>query len=338
MSLLDIKNLTVALNSPSGLITAVDKVSISLADGEIHALTGESGSGKSLVAKAIVGMLSDDWTVIADRMFYNGNDLQQMEFQQRRELMGKEISIIFQDPGNSLDPIMRIEDQLLEVLPSPKKKGVLNFFTRHKQLRQSAITLLHQVGVKDHERLLKSYPQDISEGLCQKVVIAMAIAQKPRLLLADEPTATMEPRGQGQLFRLLKKLNQLHNMSILLLSHDMYTAAQLSDRITMMYSGHVVESGKTQKMIEYPLHPYTEAMVNSTPSFLGQLAKRAPLPELRGSVPTLQHMPIGCRLGPRCPYAQRACVETPTLQRIKGRSYRCHFPLNLDALRKKVTS
>ncbi|RCU43658.1 MULTISPECIES: oligopeptide/dipeptide ABC transporter ATP-binding protein [Corallincola] len=338
MSLLDIKNLTIALNTQDGLVTAVDKVSLSLADGEIHALAGESGSGKSLLAKAIIGLLSDDWTVIADRMFYEGEDLQAMDFQQRRELMGNEIAMIFQDPANSLDPIVRIEEQLLEALPRTITKGPLNFFRARKKLRQQAITLLHQVGVKDHERLLKAYPHEISEGLCQKVVIAMAIALRPRLLIADEPTATMEPRAQGQLFRLLRKFNQLHNMSILLLSHDMYTAAQLSTRITMMYSGHVVESGLTERMIQFPVHPYTEAMVASTPSFSGQVTKKAPLPELRGGVPTLQHMPIGCRLGPRCPYAQRQCVELPLLKRFKGRSYRCHYPLNLDALRKKDKS
>ncbi|GAA5218932.1 oligopeptide/dipeptide ABC transporter ATP-binding protein [Corallincola platygyrae] len=335
MSLLDIKNLSITLKTENGEITAVDRVSLSLADGEIHALAGESGSGKSLLAKAISGLLSDDWSVIADRMFYNGEDLQAMDYQDRRELMGSEIAMIFQDPENSLDPIMRIEEQLIETLPKPDSKGPFSFFRAHKRLRQSAISLLHQVGVKDHERLLKAYPHDVSEGLCQKVVIAMAIAHRPRLLIADEPTATMEPRAQGQLFRLLRKFNQLHNMSILLLSHDLYTAAQLSNRITMMYCGHVVESGLTKRMIAHPVHPYTEAMVNSTPSFSGQLIHKSSLPELRGGVPTLQHLPIGCRLGPRCPYAQKECVEVPALKRFKGRSYRCHFPLNLEALRKK---
>lgn len=333
MSLLDVKNLTVSMRTGGEKLCMVDHVSFTVAEGEILGLVGESGSGKSLIAKAIVGILSDDWEVIADRLYYGDKDLLEMSSRERRELMGKDIAMIFQDPASCLDPIVKVGVQIIEALPAEGYTGP--FWGKHRWLKQQAITLLHQVGIREHDRLLNSYPHELSDGLCQKVMIAMAVANKPRLLVADEPTTAMEPATETQIFKLLMKLNQLHNMSILLVSHNLNTIRRLSHRTMVVYCGQVMESAPTERLLTQPLHPYTEALLLSSPDRLSAAATKAPLPTLRGGIPTIQHLPIGCRLGPRCPRAQRECVMSPNTVKVKGRIYRCHFPLGLSKLKKR---
>ena len=324
MSLLDIRNLSIHGRNDTDEAPLVDRISLTLADGEILALVGESGSGKSLVAQAVLGMLSDEWVMNAERISFDDIDLLHIDHDSHRALLGEDMAMIFQDPAACLDPMMRVSEQLLESMP---KTTPWWQFSRRKRL-QALISMLHQVGVRDHERLLTAYPHEISAGLAQKVMIAMAIARRPRLLIADEPTISMEPSTQGQLLRLLSKLNQLHKMSILLLSHDINMAARFADRLAVIYCGQVVEAGPADAIINQPMHPYTEALLASTAAGLCRQPPKTPLPELRGGMPRRDHLPIGCRLGPRCGYARKACVTMPELTRSKVRDYRCHYPLN----------
>jgi cationic peptide transport system ATP-binding protein len=328
MPLLDIRNLTIELETPDGIIKAIDRVNLSINPGEIRGLVGESGSGKSLVAKAIMGILSDRWHVSADRLRYNGVDLLSLSARERRKLMGSEIAMVFQDPSSCLDPNDTVGHQMHESLA--KVSPDVPFWQR-KQWREVRIRqLLHKVGIRDHRRVMDSYPSELSEGMCQKVLIAMAIAYKPRLLIADEPTTLIERSAQTQIFKLFKKLNQLHDVSILLITHDLEYIERWTQTITVMYSGQTVESGLTKQIFKQPFHPYTMALLRSMPHFDDKLTHKSQLNALSGCVPTIQHLPIGCRLGPRCPNAQRRCVEMPQMKKSRGHYYSCHFPITYD--------
>jgi cationic peptide transport system ATP-binding protein len=325
MHLLDIRNLTIELHTEDGVIRAVDKVNLSLKEGEVHALVGESGSGKSLIAKAIVGVLNSRWTVTADRMHWQGVDLMRLSPEKRRKIVSKYMAMIYQEPSRSLDPTAKIFEQVAESLPENTfKKGV---FRRNTERKEKVKALLHKVGIREHVRVASSYPHELSEGICQKVMIAMAIARNPKLLIADEPTTALESTTRAQIFRLLKSLNQLKNMSVLMISHELEEITQWSHSMHVLYCGQMVEAGPTQKVFYEPLHPYTQALVNSLPDYAQGLAHKEPFYALKGTIPPLQHLPIGCRLGPRCPQAQKQCVVTPHQSQSHGHAYACHFPL-----------
>jgi cationic peptide transport system ATP-binding protein len=325
MLLLDIKNLTIELNTPDGLIRAVDKVNFSLREGETRGLVGESGSGKSLIAKAIVGVLNQRWQVTADRFHWAGQDLLRMTSAQQRKIIGRDIAMIYQEPSLSLDPTDVIIDQLEEAIPDHQLEGP--WWRRRYHRRRKAIALLHKVGIRDHKAILHSYPYQLSEGICQRVTIAMAIAKSPKLLIADEPTTALESSNQAQLFRLLASFNQLKGTAILLISHELESIARYTQSVSVLYCGQLVEAGETAVILKQPLHPYTNALIKSVPEFQPELPAKTPLYALPGSIPVLQHLPIGCRLGPRCPNARKECVKTPKLERLHNHYYSCHFPL-----------
>lgn len=327
MPQLDIRNLTIEIETPQGLVKAVDKFSLTLADGEIRGLVGESGSGKSLVAETIVGIAKDTWHVTADRMHFDNIDLLALSPKERRRIMGRDIAMVFQEPSSCLDPSETIGAQLKEAMPAQKIKGA---WWQHWSWRYTqAVSLLHRVGIRNSKAVMSSYPFELSEGVCQKVMIAMAIANQPKLLVADEPTNAMEASNQAQILRLLEKVNKLSGTTILLISNDLTTFAQLTDNITVMYCGQAVESGTREQLLTKPHHPYTAALLQMMPDLDGSLPHKSRLNILPGAIPPLQSLPIGCRLGPRCPNAQKQCVITPPLAKYKGQSYYCHFPLNM---------
>ncbi len=325
MNLLDIRNLSIELKTANQDILAVDKVSLAMKEGEVRGLVGESGSGKSLLAQAIMGVLDDKWHVHADRFHWRGIDLLRLTVAERKAVLSRDIAMIFQEPMACLDPTTTIGEQLAEAIDSKQLSG---FYWQKKQQRKYAIVkLLHKVGIKKHTQCLKSYPHQLTEAICQRVMIAIALASRPLLLIADEPTAAMESTNQGQIFRLLSSLNQLKNMSILLISHDLENITHWTNTITVMYSGQFVEAGTTEQIFNSPLHPYTRALVDSSPKANWQLPSKSRLMTLPGSIPILQHLPIGCRLGPRCPRAQQDCVKAPTIVNFHGHKISCHFPL-----------
>ncbi|MCC4831553.1 ATP-binding cassette domain-containing protein [Shewanella sp. 1_MG-2023] len=325
MPLLDIRNLTIELDTPQGTVKVLEKVSLTINPGEVHGLVGESGSGRSLLAKAVLGVLGPNWNIIADRMMWDGQNLLEMTSKQRRNLMGTDMTMIFQDPSGSLDPVKTIGSQLIESL-TPNK--AVPFWRRSKDTHLTAQKWLHKVGIKKPKAIMKSYPWELTEGECQKVMIAMAVANHPRLLIADEPTNSMELSTQAQIFRLLSQLNQLQNVSILLVSHELETLVKWCDRISILYSGQIMESGPVSELLTKPYHPYTKALFKNLPEHTGKMRHKSYLPSLQGSSPSLQHLPAGCRLGPRCPDAQRECVIQPNLAHEKDRYFACHFPYN----------
>lgn len=327
MVLLDIRNLTIEIETPQGLVKAVDKFNLRLNAGEVRGLVGESGSGKSLVAETIVGIAKDTWHVTADRMMFDNIDLLSLSSTERRRIMGNDIAMVFQEPSSCLDPAQKIGAQLQEGMPNrpASGKGWQHWQWRRKQ----AIELLHRVGIREPKRIMNAYPFELSEGVCQKVMIAMAIANQPKLLIADEPTNAMEASNHAQILRLLERVNTLSDTTILLISNDLTTFAKLTDSLTVMYCGQAVESGKREQVLAQPRHPYTAALLHMMPDLDGSLPHKSRLNILPGAIPPLQSLPIGCRLGPRCPNAQRKCIITPPLAIYKGQRYYCHFPLNM---------
>ncbi|MFP3029551.1 MAG: oligopeptide/dipeptide ABC transporter ATP-binding protein [Arsenophonus sp.] len=329
MPLLDIRNLTIEFMTTKGPVKAVDNVSLQLNDGEIRGLAGESSSGKSLIAKAICGVTKDNLKMNADRFHFLDIDLLKLSERQRRRVIGHNISMIFQEPQSCLDPAENIGKQLIQSIPEWTFKGRWCRRFRWRRIRR-AIELLHRVGIKDHDNIMYSYPYELTEGECQKVMIAIALANHPRLLIADEPTNAMESTTQAQIFRLLDGLNQNNNMTILLISHNIQIMRKLVDRISVLYCGQIVESATPEELLIRPHHPYTQALIRTVPDFGSQLRHKSRLkPTLPGTIPSLDHLPIGCRLGPRCPYAQKTCIITPPIRLIKNRAFACHFPLNI---------
>ncbi|MCT8741454.1 ATP-binding cassette domain-containing protein [Glaesserella parasuis] len=323
MALLDIRHLSIEIDTPNGRIKMVDNINLTLDSGEICGLVGESGSGKSLIAKVICGLVKDEWIITADRFRFNDIELLKLSPYQRRKLVSDQISMIFQDPLSCLDPSERIGKQLIETI---RFKG--KWWERFGWKKKKAIELLHKVGIKDHKDIMQSYPTDITEGEAQKVMIAMAVANQPRLLVADEPTNTMESTTQLQIYRLLSSMNKNLGTSIILVSNDMLSIYKWVDSFNVLYCGQTVEIAEKETIMETPYHPYTAVLFHSLPDFSKPLPFKGRLNTLKGSVPMLQDMPIGCRLGPRCPFAQKKCVVKPPLRKFRQHEFACHFPIN----------
>lgn len=328
MVLLDIRNLRIDIKTSNGLIRIVDNVSFTLNEGEICGLVGESGSGKSLIAKVICNAFKDSWIVTADRFRFNDVELLKLTPTQRRQIVGKEISMVFQDPLTCLDPSQKIGKQLIQNIPGWTFKG--HWWQRLFGWRKRrAIELLHRVGIKEHKEIMRSYPHELTEGEGQKVMIAIAVANQPRLLIADEPANSVESITRVQIFKLLSSMNQNQGTSILLASNDINSISEWCDAFVVLYCGQNSESGPREAILENPHHPYTQALLHSIPDFTQPLPFKSQLGTLKGSVPLLEEMPLGCRLGPRCPFAQKKCITKPTALRVKQHEFYCHFPINL---------
>ena len=328
MVLLDIRNLRIDIKTPNGLIRIVDNVSFTLNEGEICGLVGESGSGKSLIAKVICNAFKDSWIVTADRFRFNDVELLKLTPTQRRQIVGKEISMVFQDPLTCLDPSQKIGKQLIQNIPGWTFKG--HWWQRLFGWRKRrAIELLHRVGIKEHKDIMRSYPHELTEGEGQKVMIAIAVANQPRLLIADEPANSVESITRVQIFKLLSSMNQNQGTSILLASNDINSISEWCNSFIVLYCGQNAESGPKESILENPHHPYTQALLHSIPDFTQPLPFKGHLGTLKGTVPLLEQMPMGCRLGPRCPFAQKKCIVKPTALRIKQHEFFCHFPINL---------
>ncbi|WP_299072618.1 oligopeptide/dipeptide ABC transporter ATP-binding protein [uncultured Paraglaciecola sp.] len=330
MILLDIKNLTLEIDISSGWVKALDKINMVIHEGQIHALVGESGSGKSLIVKAIVGALPNRWRITADRMTWKGKNLLTMSPKARRKLIRKDISVIFQNPLESLDPSLTLGQQIKEMLPSNQFTKTW-FWQNNKEKHALAVKLLHKVGIKDHQQCLTSYPHQITNDVVQKFMVAMALASEPKLIIADDPTRGMEITSKTQILKLLARVNQVKSLSVMFVSHDLLAISSMASYVTVLYCGQTVESGELKQLRKRAFHPYTQALLDSAPSFRKDLPPKSPLRSLDGSIPTLHHLPIGCRLGPRCPRARKECVATPQIRRVHTHFYTCHFPLHWEA-------
>ncbi|MFI8416120.1 dipeptide ABC transporter ATP-binding protein [Serratia sp. NPDC078593] len=326
MALLNVDKLSVHFGDEGTPFRAVDRISYRVEQGQVVGIVGESGSGKSVSSLAIMGLIDFPGKVMADKLEFNGQDLRKLSEKERRQLVGSEVAMIFQDPMTSLNPCYTVGYQIMEAL---KVHQGGNRRTR----RQRAIDLLNQVGIPDPASRLDVYPHQLSGGMSQRVMIAMAIACRPKLLIADEPTTALDVTIQAQIIELLLELQQRENMALLLITHDLALVAEAAHQIIVMYAGQVVESGKAEEIFRAPRHPYTQALLRALPEFAADKARLASLP---GVVPGKYDRPSGCLLNPRCPYATERCRhEEPELRSIPGRQVKCHTPLD-DAGRPTV--
>ncbi len=318
-ALLEVRGLTVAFPAPGGTsLIAVDDVSFHVDAGEVVGIVGESGSGKSVTALATMGLVDEPGRVRAARLAFDGRDLQTMSARERRTLLGADIAMIFQDPSSSLNPSFTVAFQLMETI-------ALHEGGSRKARRARALELLKAVEIADAELRLDAYPHQLSGGMSQRVMLAMAIACNPRLLIADEPTTALDVTVQAQMLALLKKLQEERGMALVLITHDLGVVSEVADRVLVMYAGQVVETAAVPEIFEQPRHPYTEALLAALPE---RNAGRRRLQSLPGVVPGALDRPQGCLLSPRCPYVQPRCrAERPALFELGDARARCFFPL-----------
>lgn len=314
-ALLEIRNLTTAFPGEDRLLKAVDGVSFSLQKGEVLCLVGESGCGKSMTALSILRLVPPPGSIIGGEMLFDGRNLMTMEAEEIRLIRGDRISMVFQEPMSALNPVFTIGDQVSEVLRIHRNMD-------RGEAHLKAVELLEEVGIPDPERRTGEYPHQMSGGMQQRALIAMAMACEPDLLIADEPTTALDVTVQAQILRLMERLIRGHDRSLLLITHDLGVVAEVADRVCVMYAGVIVEISPVKPLFADPGHPYTMGLMASLPSPGDRSYHSIP-----GSVPDLADMPSGCRFHPRCPRVQEVCrKEEPELKESGGRSVRCYFP------------
>lgn len=319
MALLEINELSVHFGDKKQPFKAVDRIGYTVEQGQVVGIVGESGSGKSVSSLAIMGLIDYPGQVMAESLNFNGYDLQKISAKEKRKLVGAEVAMIFQDPMTSLNPCYTVGYQIMEAIKVHQGGS-------KKSRRERAIDLLGCVGIPDPASRLDTYPHQLSGGMSQRVMIAMAIACKPKLLIADEPTTALDVTIQGQIIELLLELQKKDDMALILITHDLALVAEAAQKIIVMYAGQVVETGEASEIFKFPQHPYTQALLRSLPEFT---ADKSRLASLAGVVPGKYDRPMGCLLNPRCPYATELCQrEEPPLKGDIGRQVKCHTPLN----------
>ncbi len=310
---LSIRGLSVAVGAREGT-PLVDEVFLDVFPGETVGLVGESGSGKSLTCMALLDLLPSSLTVKGE-VRLEGENVHEMSPKRLREVRGTTAAMIFQEPMSSLNPVLTVKVQLFEALRGAE-------YPNAKLKLARAVELLDLVGINQPERRLNQYPHELSGGMCQRVMIAIALGGNPKVLIADEPTTSLDVTIQAQVLQLLKDLTSRLGMALLLVTHDLGVVAQSCDRVCVMYAGRIIEHGAVRSIFESPTHPYTEGLLKSLPSIDGVWHR---LPSLSGSVPVVDSMPPGCRYHPRCPLAvDRCAVEVPPLSQMPtGASVAC---------------
>lgn len=299
--IVEINHLKVKFPVRKNWLPAVDEVDLTIHAGEIIGIVGESGSGKSVMSQTILRLRDHDTAVKYEgEILFEGKDLLQSPLSEIRDIRGNDISIIFQDPLNSLSPVHTVEKQLSEVL-------ILHKQLTKDEARKQTIEMLHLTGIPDPEACLKKYPFELSGGMQQRVMIAMALACEPKLLIADEPTTALDVTIQEQILRLMKQLNETMGMSVLFITHDMGVVSQLCHRVKVMYLGQIVEDAGTEQLFDEPLHPYTEGLISCIPHLETERGKS--LPTIPGTVPSLSEIPKGCHFCTRCKYADDRCFQ-----------------------------
>lgn len=318
-NLLEVKRLrTEFFSDKKRSVTAVNGISFSIGKGEIVGLVGESGCGKSVTSLSLMGLLgSTTGRVTAGEAIFEGQDLFGLGKNKMRRIRGGKMSMIFQEPMSSLNPAMRIDRQLIEGIR-------LHSDMSRAQAREKALAILGQVGIPDPKRIMKNYPHQLSGGMSQRVMIAMAMSCQPKLLIADEPTTALDVTIQAQILALMKGIQKKEGMSILLITHDLGVVAEMCSRAIVMYAGEIVEEAPVDILFDRPAHPYTMGLIASVPK-MGSGVKV--LPSIPGSVPDLSALPSGCRFAPRCRFATERCHEEKPDLTCRGEAHRsrCFF-------------
>ena len=314
---LRVENLTIDIPMAQGTLHAVRGIDFELKRGETLCIVGESGSGKSLTSLAIMGLLSKKMRCNAARLDFSGIDLRKQSPRAMRALRGDRMAMIFQEPMTSLNPVYTVGEQIAEIVRRHRPVG-------RTEARARALEMLERVKVPAAKRRLDDYPHQMSGGMRQRVMIAMALANDPRLLIADEPTTALDVTIQAQILDLMRELQQETGTALILITHDLGVVAEIADKVAVMYAGRIVETGPVAAIFDDPQHPYTLGLISSIPS-LGERAGR--LAAIPGMVPTVERMPAGCRFAPRCPFSDAACrTEAPPLAEISaGHAVACRY-------------
>jgi len=325
MTLLSIRNLSVDFATVSGAFRAVDSVDLDVDTGEIVAIVGESGSGKSVSMLALMGLLPWTATVTANQLLFDGHDLKALSAAARRKIVGKDLAMIFQEPMSSLNPCFQVGWQIKEALR-------IHLGLDRRACHARAVELFEQVGIPAPEKRLSAFPHQLSGGMNQRVMIAMAIACKPKLLIADEPTTALDVTIQAQILDLLIELRSETGMGLVLITHDMGVVAETAERVCVQYAGQKIEEQPVVSLFGTPHHPYTGALLDALP----ERAVNKHLPTIPGVVPGQFDRPEGCLFSPRCRFADARCkIEPPQPLGAKFGQARCHYPINVD---KRVAS
>lgn len=327
--LVDIQHERLSFFTPAGEVKALNDVSIHLKEGEVLGIVGESGSGKSVTAYSLMGLTAYPGKLIGGELHFNGHEVEKMTEKDFSKMRGKEVSIIFQDPLTSLNPVYTIGNQIIEVIR-------LHTDADKKKAYARAVELLSLVGINEPEKRMKQYPHELSGGMRQRVMIAMALCCQPRLLIADEPTTALDVTIQAQILQLLKQLNENEQMNIILITHDLGVVASLAKRIEVMYGGLIMEEGTTEEIFEHPTHPYTRALLHAIPKCESGCRER--LEPIPGMAPSLANPPAGCPFVTRCRFACEECKKGIPSMRVYSdtQSSRCIFTKEeLDEKEKK---
>jgi peptide/nickel transport system ATP-binding protein len=312
--LLEVEHLRIEVPTRRGVLTAVDDISFTIASGEVLGVVGESGAGKSLTGAAIIGLLEPPLRIAGGQVLLDGRRIDDLPYEAMRRIRGKEIGAIFQDPLTSLNPLYTIGQQLVETIRTHLDLGL-------RAAHERALALLREVGISGAEQRIDHYPHQFSGGMRQRVVIALALAANPRLIVADEPTTALDVSIQAQIIALLKRLCREHGTAIMLVTHDMGVIAETADRVAVMYAGRIVEIGPARTIIAEPHHPYTVGLMQSIPRTAG---RRNRLRQIDGAMPRLNAIPTGCPFHPRCPEAFDRCPrERPDLLPAPGSDAAC---------------
>ncbi len=320
--LLQVRGLKTYFETKAGPLRAVDDVSFSVARGKVLGLVGESGSGKSVTGFSIIGLVDPPGRVVSGQILFQGRDLAKISEEEMRQLRGNRIAMIFQDPMMTLNPVLRIDTQMIETVLAHRKMP-------REEARQLARDALGQVGIPSPDERLQAYPHQFSGGMRQRVAIAIALLHKPDLIIADEPTTALDVTIQGQILAEAQKLCAEFGTALIWITHDLSVVAGLADDIAVMYAGKVVESGPVTQVLDAPLHPYTLGLIGSVPS---RNHRGEPLRQIPGMTPSLLNLPAGCAFRSRCPRAEPGCAEPPPMAEYRpGQHARCIHP-HLEAV------
>src|ERR1051325_3347784 len=317
--LLEVRNLQTHFPTRAGLVRAVDGISFYLDRGELLGLVGESGCGKSMTALSIMRLIAPPGKIVNGEILFDGKDLLKLSDSEMREMRGDDIAMIFQDPMTSLNPVFTVGEQIAEALRLHRKLS-------RAEARKAAVEAMREVAIPDPELRANDYPHQLSGGMRQRVMIAMALACDPKLLIADEPTTALDVTIQAQILELLNNLRRTRELAVLLITHDLGVVAEVADRVAVMYTGQIVEASPVDELFARPKHPYTEGLLRSVPKLTTAASATQPrLQTIDGAVPRLTALPPGCHFEPRCPYRMPRCreQEIPLYQVAEGVAARC---------------
>jgi len=317
--LLEVQNLRTHFPTRGGLVKAVDDVSFYIKEGELLGLVGESGSGKSITALSVMRLIAEPGKIVAGSMKFKGEELTTAADERMREIRGNDIAMIFQDPMTSLNPVYTVGEQIAEALRLHRKLD-------RKAAWASAIESMKEVSIPSPERRANDYPHQLSGGMRQRVMIAMALACDPELLIADEPTTALDVTIQAQILELLDELRRTRKLSVLLITHDLGVVAETAERVCVMYTGKIVEESGVEELFEKPKHPYTQGLLRSVPKLtLHDIEKVTRLKTIDGVVPSPTNLPDGCHFAPRCEFRMERCTEgeIPLYELLNGVRVRC---------------